>query len=339
MTPLKQMGDINMEYSSAGLKKLTGTSRANPSLGFTREQFVHELPLAQKGMSISGYQPKLQMVLKDNEFSVVDHQGDYILKPSPSEFPYLAENEHATMTVMERLKFDVPPHGLLSFKKENPDDELEFAFIIKRFDRCENTGNPIHQEQLDGAMGISDKFGKTKSDGKQYVSYEQVIKFLINSIDDNVKFKIELFRRIAYAYLLGNNDMHLRNFGIIHPSTGKPHLSPVYDFVSVAPYNAYFSSCYLALPLLVKEEGDKELAFGFKTEYGEYIGVDFLELGQNMGLSPKLTEKLITDLKNESHIVESTYKDSFMPAQAIEDTLRCYRSRLERILVFKAALI
>ncbi|WP_280514702.1 HipA domain-containing protein [Candidatus Symbiopectobacterium sp. 'North America'] len=107
---------------------------------------------------------------------------------------------------------------------------------------------------------------------------------------------MDLFRRIAYAYLLGNNDMHLRNFGLIHPTTGVPELAPVYDFVSVAPYQAYFSSCYLALPLLASEEGDNELAPGFKTEHGEYLGMDFLAFAQRIGLSNSLTKKLLKDL-------------------------------------------
>lgn len=93
------------------------------------------------------------MVLKDNEFEVVEHQGSYILKPSPIEFPHLAENEHATMAVVARLKFDVPSHGLLPFKSEKPNDEPEFAFVIKRYDRCENSGDPLYQEQLDGDWG------------------------------------------------------------------------------------------------------------------------------------------------------------------------------------------
>lgn len=336
MTQLKQSDEIETGYSRLGLKKLTGKARIDPHLDFTRTQFANELPRAQKGMSISGYQPKLQMVLKENKFAVVEYQGSYILKPSPTGFPHLAENEHATMTLMARLKFDVPPHGLVPFKPEQPDNEPEFAFVIKRYDRCENAEDPIHQEQLDGAMGIGEKFGKIEEDGKQYVSYEQVALFLIQHVNDNIKFKIDLFRRIAYAYLLGNNDMHLRNFGLIHPTTGIPELAPVYDFVSVAPYKTYYSNCYLALPLLASEEGDKELAPGFKTEYGEYLGMDFLAFAQNIGLSHALTKKLLKDLLEEAELVELTYRDSFMPAAAIEAVLQCYRHRLARLQVVEA---
>jgi serine/threonine-protein kinase HipA len=332
LTPLVQTKEQESGYSTKGLKHLTGTGKVNPQLSFTRSEFIHELPKAQRGMSISGYQPKLQMVVKDSEFAVVEHQGEYILKPSPAEFPHLAENEHATMTLMARLGFDVPPHGLVSFAREHDESENELAFVVRRFDRDVHTGSAIHQEQLDAAMNVGEKYGKTSSDGKQYVSYQQLAEFLTQHVNNNLAFKIDLFRRIAYAYLLGNNDMHLRNFGLIHPRIGEPTLSPVYDFVSVAPYPAIFSSGFMALPLLACEEGDRELAPGFKTAYGEYLGMDFIVLGLSMELTDKLIVKLLNDLQKESRLVEAVYRDSFMPEDAVDATLRCYHQRLDRLM-------
>ncbi|MCS3601870.1 serine/threonine-protein kinase HipA [Buttiauxella sp. BIGb0471] len=332
LTPLVQAKEQESGYSTKGLKYLTGSGKVNPQLSFTRNEFIHELPKAQRGMSISGYQPKLQMVVRDGEFAVVEHQGEYILKPSPAEFPHLAENEHATMRLMSRLGFDVPPHGLVSFAREDNQTTPELAFVIRRFDRDIQTGAAIHQEQLDAAMNVGEKYGKTGSDGKQNVSYQQLAEFLTQHVNSNLAFKIDLFRRIAYAYLLGNNDMHLRNFGLIHPRIGEPTLSPVYDFVSVAPYPAIFSSGFMALPLLSCEEGDRELAPGFKTAYGEYLGMDFRELGLAIGLTDKLIVKLLSDLQKESRIVEAVYRDSFMPPEAIDATLRCYYQRLDRLM-------
>lgn len=87
LTPLVQAKEQESGYSTKGLKHLTGSGKVNPQLSFTRNEFIHELPKAQRGMSISGYQPKLQMVVRDGEFAVVEHQGEYILTPSPAEFP------------------------------------------------------------------------------------------------------------------------------------------------------------------------------------------------------------------------------------------------------------
>ncbi|WP_205067379.1 HipA domain-containing protein [Pantoea coffeiphila] len=335
LTPLKSGEEMASGYSAKGLKALAGSTRTNTQLGFTRSEFIQKLPERQRGMSISGYQPKLQMILQNDAFAVVDHQGQFILKPSPDEFPHLAENEHATMSVMARLGFNVPVNGLLPFMPASQQDKPEYAFVIRRFDRDGN-GEPIHQEQLDAAMNIMEKYGKIGSDGKQFVSYERIAQFLVKQVNNNVAFKRDLFRRIAYAYLLGNNDLHLRNFGLLLPRDNPPQLSPVYDFVSVAPYRDYFNASYLALPLLIREEGEQDIAPGFNTAYGEYLGMDFLLLGESLGLNPRLTTALLHELSNESQIVESTYRRSFMPEEDIAATLRCYHQRLSRLQLLYA---
>lgn len=53
------------------------------------------------------------------------------------------------MTVMQRLKFNIPPFGLFRFKQESGKPE-ELAFVIKRYDRLGSDATRLHQEQLDG---------------------------------------------------------------------------------------------------------------------------------------------------------------------------------------------
>ncbi len=94
-------------------------------------------------------------------------------------------------------------------------------------------------------MEINDKYGFV--DGKKNVSYETAAKYLITNIDSSLKSKRDIFQRIVFAYVLGNNDYHLRNMGIILPNDAPPSLAPIYDFVSVVPYPSAFTE-YLALP-------------------------------------------------------------------------------------------
>lgn len=304
-------------YSKKGIKHLFGKTQVELSLPFTRRQFIQELPERQKGMSISGYQPKLSLRLEGEKFQVVSNHGTYILKPSPEEYPYLAENEHATMCVMERLKFAVPPFGLMHFKHdENRPDEL--AFIIKRYDRLGPDAERLHQEQLDGAMGIDDKYGKV--DNRAAISYEKAAKFLNGTVDSSLKSKRDVFLRIVYAYVLGNNDFHLRNFGILQPKEGALYLAPVYDFISVVPYPAAFGE-YLALPLLELEENDEGNAPGINSVYGEYLGADFILLAAGMDINPALARKWLADVVNSHQLIISTYKESHMPPEQIAEVL------------------
>lgn len=299
-----------------------GSVKVALNLPFTRSQFIQELPERQKGMSISGYQPKLSLSLESGELIVVSNNGTYILKPSPEEYPHLAENEHATMCVMQRLKFDVPPFGLMPFKHEdNRQDEL--AFVIKRYDRLSADRARLHQEQLDGAMGLSDKYGNINN--KKNVSYERAAKFLNSSVSSSLKSKRDLFLRIVYAYVLGNNDFHLRNIGIMLPEKGAPYLAPVYDFISVVPYPAAFRE-YLALPLLECEENDAGNAPGIDSAYGEYLGADFILLAQGMEINPTLAKKWLADVVKSHQLLVDTYTESHMP-EAQRDVVLQYVAR------------
>ncbi len=217
LIPLEDKKEYQPGFSLQGIKYLSGSANVQLQLPFTRREFVTVQPKKQRGMSISGYQPKLSLRIVNDQFTVVDTFGTYILKPSPEEYPNLAENEHAIMSVMKKLGFDVPPFGLVPFQQATDSDNLEYAFLIKRFDRNKEDQSKVHQEQLDGAMGIEEKYGKVN--GVQTISYERVCQFLIENIDSNLQFKRELFKRIMYSYLLGNNDLHLRNFSIIMPTS------------------------------------------------------------------------------------------------------------------------
>ncbi|GAD88429.1 hypothetical protein VHA01S_005_00310 [Vibrio halioticoli NBRC 102217] len=318
------------EYLRSEVKELLGSSRNKMQLPFTREDFLIEGPIKQKGMSISGYQPKLSLALDaDGLLNMVEHQAQFILKPSPQNFPNLAANEHATMLAMKQLGFDLPPFGLVRFKSELSDGEV--AFLIRRYDRRLFDKEVIHQEQLDGAMGVAEKYGKIKNDDEGYISYEQACLFMIRNIDSSLAFKRELFNRVLAAYFLGNNDLHLRNFGLLHPLGQKATLAPVYDYVSVAPYKGYIANeNSLALPLLAEEEGNNNASSG-QHSHCTYTGYDFLNFGEKIGLSRKLAQKLITTLLKQKNKIKCIYQDSLMPKADVDKVLEWIDSR-ERYL-------
>jgi len=46
----------------------------------------------------------------------------------------------------------------------------------------------------------------------------------------------ELLRRLAFSVLIGNADMHLKNWSLLYHDHRTPALSPVYDMLSTLPY-------------------------------------------------------------------------------------------------------
>ena len=275
-------------FSDAGVRHLFGSLKVSPMVNFDRQD-LESYPTSHTGkMSISGFQPKMSATVIDNELALVKENGTYIIKPSPAQFPSLAENEHAIMTMARMCKFSVPPFGLIQLNNG------ELAFIIQRYDR--EGGTKLHQEQLDSAMGVNDKFGNVN--GLQTISYSRAGAFIAENLKA-LNHYADFYRRVIFSYVVGNNDHHLRNFSLLYLNTGTiPTLSPVYDVVSVQPYGEYFNGSYMALPLLTSEENEGELDIetGFDRKYGQYDRQDFIKLGEEIGLKRQVAVKLLDDL-------------------------------------------
>ncbi|MBX9721321.1 MAG: HipA domain-containing protein, partial [Candidatus Obscuribacterales bacterium] len=47
---------------------------------------------------------------------------------------------------------------------------------------------------------------------------------------------LEFVRRLTFSILIGNADMHLKNWSLLYTQPQKPELSPAYDFVSTIGY-------------------------------------------------------------------------------------------------------
>jgi len=46
----------------------------------------------------------------------------------------------------------------------------------------------------------------------------------------------DFVRRLVFFVLIGNGDMHLKNWSLLYPDHRTPVLSPAYDFVATLPY-------------------------------------------------------------------------------------------------------
>jgi len=47
---------------------------------------------------------------------------------------------------------------------------------------------------------------------------------------------VEFMRRLTFSALIGNGDMHIKNWSLIYPDRRQPLLSPAYDLLSTLPY-------------------------------------------------------------------------------------------------------
>jgi serine/threonine-protein kinase HipA len=71
--------------------------------------------------------------------------------------------------------------------------------------------------------------GKYKS-----VSYANIARVLWAETGERGTY--EFVKRLAFSVLIGNADMHLKNWSLLYPDGRTPILSPAYDFVATLPY-------------------------------------------------------------------------------------------------------
>ena len=207
------------KYSKAGLKLLSPKLTDLQDLAYTSEEQIREAANRAAKISIQGVQPKLsaRLNLKLGIFEFVDIGGEFILKPQNPMFRQLPENEDLSLKMAKKCGIEVPIHGLI-FSKDK-----KLTYFIKRFDR-KGRNKKIAVEDF------SQLSGETRE-----TKYNSSMEKVINIINKYCTFpaieKIKLFRRTLFNFLIGNEDMHLKNFSLISRNN-KIELAPAYDFLN-----------------------------------------------------------------------------------------------------------
>lgn len=207
------------KYSDKGLKLLSRNLTQLNDLPLTQEEQLREAAIRADKMSIQGVQPKLSAKLnvKDEVFNIVDRGGEYILKPQNNFYPELPENESLTMKLAELIGIEVPLSGMV-FSSEG-----KFTYFIKRFDRYGRN----KKLSVEDFAQLAGKSRETK--------YDYSMEKLVTLIDTFCTFpaieKVKLFRLTIFNFLIGNEDMHLKNFSLI-TRENKVELSPAYDLLN-----------------------------------------------------------------------------------------------------------
>ena len=158
--------------------------------------------------------------------------GNRIVKLPSREFTHVPENEFSMMSLAKMVGINVPAIGLIDVRSIGnlPDgiDKIgQQAFVIERFDRDED-GSVTHIEDFAQIFNVypENKYKKA--------SYRNLISVIASESDhDDVA---EFIRRLTFNVLIGNGDMHLKNWSLIYPDRRNARLAPAYDFVSTIPY-------------------------------------------------------------------------------------------------------
>lgn len=204
---------------------------------FQKEE-EHALPTAIGNalrFSLAGVQLKFSVVRSATGGLTIPAQGiggHWIVKLPSQDFKHVPENEFSMMTLAKMVGINIPPIDLIDVSTINnlPDGIKQLgskAFIIERFDRS-NVGKRVHIEDFAQVFNISPQ---EKYEKANYRNLAQVI-----AAESNHDDIAEFIRRATFNVLIGNGDMHLKNWSLLYPDQQHARLSPAYDFVSTITY-------------------------------------------------------------------------------------------------------
>lgn len=275
-----------------------------PKLKFKYSEIPAEAQKLVGKMSISGVQPKLSMRLdkKERALVVAPSGGTYILKPSPEQWPNLAENEAFCMDLAGALSIEVPLHTLL------PLADKKLVYIVRRFDRLETNEGLIKVPVEDFAQLLE---AKDKYSG----SAEQIGKFIVQHSDIPFIDTQKLFIRLMFYFLIGNGDAHLKNFSMVRLANGY-RLAPAYDIVSSR----------LAIP-----NESEEMAITINSKKSKLAKKDFDSLAGHFEIGSKVYKKMIEKYVGLRAILKTQAARSSLDQPAQKRFITIFEERFERL--------
>jgi serine/threonine-protein kinase HipA len=299
----KSCGD--KKYSDEGLKSLARNLLFINDLPFSQEEQLREAAARADKMSIQGVQPKLSARLNTHNsvFELVDRGGTYILKPQNSLYPELPENESLTTKLAEVAGINVPPNGMIY------SSDRRLTYFIKRFDRY-GKNKKLSVEDFAQLAGKS-------RDTKYDFTMEKLIMLIDNFCTFPAIEKIRLFRLTIFNFLVGNEDMHLKNFSVI-TRNNKVELSPAYDLLN--------TSISLANPI---EEIALSVAGKKKNLTGKIL-IDYFGR-ERLGLNDKIIAQTLDSFRSSFTEWERLISISFLSDRMKEKYIELLENRKNRL--------
>jgi serine/threonine-protein kinase HipA len=285
-------------YHTACSKKLFGTEippEINFGLGDLENLAIKSLT---NHLGITGVQPKISTQLAKNEndpthrLMIVDWEGNFILKPPTKQFSQISVLEDLTMHMARLCGLNVAKHGLIKLKTG------ELAYVTRRFDRPKKN----KKIAVEDFCQLSELLTENKYDSSTEKAGKIILKYATNSGLDAVNF----YDLILFSYLIGNSDMHLKNFSLMRNDLNEITLAPFYDL--------------LATKLLLPEDKE-EMALTINGKKNKLKKDDFVMLGKSLKLGEKVIEKSFARILKHVPKMKEMIEKSFISKELQQEYL------------------
>lgn len=299
----KELNAGEHDYHAACAKRWFG-ARGVPILPYSHadiRDMAKQIVRAQT--TVTGVQAKLSMdilrIEQESRFTIVSMDGAYILKPQTTQYPYLPENEDLTMHLAQIAKIEVVPHILVRF------EDGGLCYLTKRIDRAAN-GTRLPMEDM---CQLTERLTERKYKG----SYEQIAKAIRQYSHAPGLDLTNYWTMVLFCWLVGNSDMHLKNFSLYAPNTTEHVLAPAYDLVNTL----------LAIP-----EDNEELALTLNGKKRKLTRHDFETAMLSSGLNAKVVSNIFRKFLCIYPQWEATIRASFLPEDLQEAYWQLIQQRI-----------
>ena len=299
--------DTHSGWHKSCIRRFFGTSEL-PELSIDEATFeALATESTNKGYTVPGVQKKLSLHLfsegRTPRLTLVNYPTGYILKPQVPEFEALPQAEHLVMCMADAMGIATVPHALI-MGKGGP------AYITKRVDRI-FAKNKMQMLAMEDFCQLDLRLTQDKYKG----SYERCAKVIARYSSRKGLDMAELYLRLVFSFLVGNSDMHLKNFSLIETEEGSGEyvLSPAYDLL---PVN------------VIMPEDKEQFALAMNGKKTNFRRKDFLVFAQECGMARSAAEKMIAMLVSRKEKLLAMSQDSLLPEHLKEQLARLIEERV-----------
>ena len=302
----KELADGEVDFHKGCCKKFFGIPEA-PELPYSLDELdTLAAQVIQSQTTLTGVQAKLSLHLDRHDglkrLTIVGLWGDYIFKPQTQSYKTLPENEDLTMHLAKIAKIKVVPHTLIRLK------DGSLGYLTKRIDRSAD-GDKIPMEDMC-------QLTERQTEYKYKSSYEQIAKVIAKYSYAPLLDLTDFYEQVFFCWLVGNNDMHLKNFSLYAPK-GKWGLTPAYDLLNVT---------------LVNHKDDEELALTLNARKKRIKKADFVKAMETSGIAPKVFENMVSKYHKLLPKFNEVIDMSFLDGEDKEMYKQSIAARLKRLI-------
>lgn len=290
----------------ACIKKFFGTT-IMPSLDYSKDRIKSlAMQIISSQTSLTGVQPKLSLHLNEykgyKRLTIVGLWGDYICKPQSGHYEMMPEVEDLTMHLAEAAHIATVPHTLMRMA----DDTL--CYLTRRIDRTID-GKKIAMEDM---CQLTERL----TEHKYKSSYERVGKTILKYSSLPKMDTTNFFEVVLFSWLVGNNDMHLKNFSLYEPENNVIRLTPAYDLLNAA---------------IINPKDNEELALTLNGRKRRLQTEDFLKAAVTFNLEQVVVKRLINKYTKLLPTFEDIIDRSFLSMELKQRYIILLNERINRL--------